>query len=85
VIVRRTGAKRGQSPVWYVYADRTEEQTAIDTGTLTDQSPDARWRHVLAWGFESQEAAEAWISIVGPALEISYSNRGKPLQAKRVA
>jgi len=60
--VRRTGARAGESPVWYVQATTEEEIAAIEAGTLeAGKGPEPRrWRHVLAWGFRSQvTAAEA--------------------------
>jgi hypothetical protein len=56
--IRRTGAKRGDSPVWYVQASSAGEQLAFQAGLIEDRSPDARWRYVMAWGFCSRSAAE---------------------------
>jgi len=60
VRVRRTGAKRGQSPVWFIQASTEAEVNAIRAGLLENKSPDPRWwRHVLAWGYSSKKAALA--------------------------
>jgi hypothetical protein len=55
--VRRTGAKRGQSPTWYVWADQPSEQAAIKAGLLEEQAPDLGYRYILVWGCRSQQAA----------------------------
>ena len=68
VIVRRTGAKRGASPTWYVSADLAEEQAAIRAGLLAERSPDARWHYVLAWGFPSKAVAEDALARLRPAV-----------------
>ena len=55
--IRRTGAKRGQSPIWYVQASTESEAEAIRAGLLADVAPDRRYLHVLAWGFGTRQAA----------------------------
>lgn len=58
--VRRTGARKGCAPVWYVQAETEEERAAFREGRVEEQSPGARWKYVLAWGFGSKrEAKEA--------------------------
>ena len=57
--IRRTGATRGDAPVWYVQADSAGEQLAFRAGLIEERAPDARWRYVMAWGFRSRPAAEA--------------------------
>lgn len=59
MIVRKTGAKKGQSPVWYVQADDEVERALFASEIVLDQSPDARYTDALAWGFGSKAAAEA--------------------------
>jgi hypothetical protein len=59
--VRRTGAKRGCSPTFYIQADRPEEKAAIKAGLLDEID---RWAiggkpYVLAYGFPNQQAVEA--------------------------
>jgi hypothetical protein len=76
MVVRRTGAKRGTSPTWYVSADLLEEQAAIRAGLLEERSPDARWRFVLAWGFPSRiEAVEA-LARLRPAVAAAIGAPG---------
>ena len=57
---RRTGAKRGGSPIWYVRADREVEREAMRIGLLEEQAPlYSSWKYVLAWGFGSRAEAQA--------------------------
>ncbi len=67
--VRRTGARRGQSPTWYIYADQLEEQAAIRAGLLQDRSPDPRYRDVVAWGFARKAIAAGALSRLRPVVE----------------
>jgi len=57
--VRRTGARAGESPTWYVQATTDEEIAAIEAGTLeAGKGPEPRrWRYVLMWGFRSRRTA----------------------------
>ncbi len=56
--IRRTGAKAGVSPVWYIQASTEEEKAAIRAGLLKEKGPlPARWPYVLAWGLRSRAAA----------------------------
>lgn len=57
--VKKTGAKKGQSPVWYVQADDDVERALFASEVIVDQSPDERYVDVLAWGFGDKAAAEA--------------------------
>ena len=68
MIVRRTGAKRGDCPTWYVWADMPAEQAAIRAGLLEERAPDARRRYILAWGFPSRRAAEEALERLRPAV-----------------
>jgi len=74
--VRRTGAKRGRSPIWYVWADQPEEQAAIRAGLLKDRAPDNRFRYVLAWGFTSRQAAERAMEELQPQVDELTSRIG---------
>lgn len=58
MIVRRTGAKKGGKPTWYVWAELPEEQVALRAGLLEERAPGGQFfRDVLAWGFGSRSAA----------------------------
>lgn len=59
--IRRTGAKRGCSPTFYIQADRDEEKAAIRAGLLDeiDRRSIGGKPYVLACGFPNQQAAEA--------------------------
>ncbi|RLG43672.1 MAG: hypothetical protein DRN81_06070 [Thermoproteota archaeon] len=57
--VRRTGAKRGQSPIWYVMASTIDERRVIDAGLLKDVSPSRSYCYVLNWGYSSKADATA--------------------------
>jgi len=67
--VRRTGAGRGRSPTWYVAADRPDEQAAIVAGLLEERAPDARWRYILAWGFNRKAGAQRAMEDLRPAVQ----------------
>lgn len=66
--VRRTGARRGQSPTWYISADQENERAAIRAGLLQNCAPDQRWIYVLAWGYSSKAAAEIALSEMQSAV-----------------
>ncbi len=91
--VRRTGAKRGQSATWYVWADQPEEQAVIRAGLLEDRSPDNRVRYVLAWGLLNRKEAEKAMEDLRPKIEeltsrvggVSLLQRGREVQARILA
>jgi len=91
--VRRTGAQRGRSPTWYVWADQPEEQAAIRAGLLEDRSPDNRVRYVLAWGFLNRRGAEKAMEELRPEVEeltsrvggVSLLQRGREVEARILA
>ena len=73
--IRRTGAAGAGSPTWFVCADREEEREAMRIGLLEEQAPlYSSWKYVLAWGFGSQEEAQAEMEEmkgeVGEAVEM---------------
>jgi hypothetical protein len=58
--VRRTGAKRGQSPTWYIQAETEVEKMAFRMGLMRNASPKPRlYRFVVRWGYDSRDDAEA--------------------------
>jgi len=67
VKVRRT--RDDKRTIWYVWADRLEEQTAIRVGLLEDHSPNARLKFVLGWGLPSLEAARNAIEQLQPTVD----------------
>lgn len=67
--VRRTGAKRGRSPTWYVQASEPAEKEALKAGLLEDVSPGWRYPYVLAWGLRSKEAAVEMMAQLAPKVK----------------
>lgn len=67
--VRRTGAKRGTSPTWYVQASNESEKAAMKAGLLEDVSFSWRYPYALAWGLESKEAAVQRMDTLVPQVE----------------
>ncbi len=76
--VRRTGARAGEAPVWYVQATTDEELAAIEAGTLeAGKGPGPkRWRYVLAWGFRSRREAMVGMDEL---LEDWQTSEGRPV------
>lgn len=74
MIIRRTGAKRGERPIWYVQADRPEEFAAIRRNEVRVQ-PTGRIPNVLAWGLSSREDAQAALDEL--ALAFAATRIGK--------
>jgi hypothetical protein len=82
--VRRTGAKKGGRPTWYVWAERPEEQVAVRAGLLEEEAPAGQlFRYVLAWGFGSRSAAreameglETKVDMAVEAVEVAKEQAG---------
>ncbi len=73
MLVRRTGAKRGESPTWYVAANSDEEIRAIEAGYLADVSPSRLYRHVLLWGSHSRAEAEDGMRRLQPIVDAAVA------------
>jgi hypothetical protein len=56
--VRRTGAQKGCSPIFYVQANTNDERLAMRAGLIEEDEQALPYFYVLAWGFESKAAAE---------------------------
>lgn len=67
--VRRTGAKKGQSPIWYVQASTEAEKEAMKAGLLEDRSPDWRYPYTLIWGCKTKSYAVKIMERIEPVVD----------------
>jgi len=71
--VRRTGARRGCRPVFYIQADKAAEREAMRYGLLPEEWCGLRYPWVLGWGYDNKAAAEREMErlmpVVAEALE----------------
>lgn len=70
--VKRTGAKRGGSPTFYVQANTDEEREAIRRELLPDVAPWPR-RYALAWGLPSRVAANVALGNLRERVEAAVA------------
>jgi len=64
--VRRTGARKGCSPIFYIQADEETEQEAMRYGLLPEEWCGLRYPWVLAWGYGSKADAERAMTRLMP-------------------